>query len=164
MPWYSCTCWKATIAFKYTFLKKQHFLKYFKVSFLVHSLFTKVILSIFQVLLRNLNSILQGLSRISSLRGLPSGTLGILFSMSFSSTFCCWIFFVFWKPTVLFDKLSTCHHKLYRDPYQSLHFWHLVSLCSVSLLGKIWMVELYCWKDKRILTHWNINHFAMYMC
>ena len=40
-PWYSCPCWKASMALKATFFEKQHVLKYSSISYLFHSLFWK---------------------------------------------------------------------------------------------------------------------------
>ena len=64
-PWYSCPCWKASVALKITFFDMQHVRKYSSISFLFHSLFSKWCWAYLRVLLRNLKVILQGLNRFS---------------------------------------------------------------------------------------------------
>ena len=92
-PWYSCPCWKASIALKETFFEKQHDLKYFSVSFLLCSLFSKWYWAYLGVWFSNLMVILQVLKISSSLTGLSSGALGILMFPSFQ-------FPSFWYLTV----------------------------------------------------------------
>ena len=130
-------CWKASIASKAIFFEKQHVLKYSSISCLFHSIFWKWYWAYFRAWLRNLKIILQGLNKSSSLMDLSSGALGLLmfpsfpFLISFSSKFDCWVIFVFWKPTVLFDNLVHQSPLTLHTPLQITEFLK----CGITLLS-----------------------------